>query len=74
MFKLNSLFTSRKSQPQPFVSATDKAIDTFLAALENDPARNMPAARDAIAIARQRQVTRPVEIWAIYNDSIAYYV
>ena len=73
MFKLK-LFT-RKNQPaiKP-ASPVDQAIDVFLDSLEKQPYRNMAAARDAIAIARDRQIDRPVEIWAIYHRSIAHYV
>jgi len=65
----------RKNQPaiQP-ASPVDKAIDVFLDSLAQQPYRNMAAARDAVAIARQRQIDRPVEIWAIYHRSIAHYL
>lgn len=72
MFKL---FTRKRQHiDQTRISPVDQAIEMFLDSLERQPYRNMAAARDAVAIARQRGVTRPVQIWAIYNDSIAYYV
>jgi len=73
MFKLN-LFTRKNKPAIKPASPVDQAIDVFLDSLEKQPYRNMAAARDAIAIARDRQIDRPVEIWAIYHRSIAHYL
>jgi len=70
MLKLN-LFRKKQTVAR---SQVDQAVDTFMDGLVKQQYFNMDAARDAIAIARQRGVTRPVQIWAIYHNSIAYYV
>ena len=69
MFKLKFLKKQTIARSQ-----VDQAVDTFMDCLAQQPYFNEAAARDAIAIARDRQITRPVDIWAIYHNSIAYYI
>lgn len=73
MFKIK-LFTRKRQHINQSRTPVDQAVDTFLDGLVKQQYFNMDAARDAIAIARERQIDRPVEIWVIYHQSIAHYV